>query len=192
MQIVKMKKIIIPIFVILMIGLVFAQDICDTCIDDPAMCPPECFGAGFGEDGDGLLDDPLLNNPSSPGPVCGDGIIEEIEECETNSDCGANNECVNCACVLMQQDNDTIGQDINVTDGETLDEQVGNETDVISEDLENLPGDLDLNTNVDLVDEHDKQKEKNSILKLILLFGILVVVIIIIVIVYKIVTSSPH
>ena len=103
MQVVEVKKIIIPIFVILMIGLVFAQDICDTCmIEDPAMCPPECFGAGLY--GDNLLDDPLLNNPSNPGPVCGDNILDEIEECETNSDCGANEECIGCICALIQGD----------------------------------------------------------------------------------------
>ena len=185
MKIIKLSIIILMVFFV--INLVFAQDICDTCIEDPAMCPPECFGAGLY--GDNLLDDPLLNNPSNPGPVCGDTILDEIEECETSFDCGTNEECIDCICVLMQQDNDT-GENINVTDDETLNEQIENETDVISGDLENLPGDLDLNTNIDLVDEHDKQKESN--LKLILLFGIFVVVIIIIVIVYKIVTSSPH
>ena len=71
----KMKKeITIMVLVILSLKPVFPQDICETCmIEDPAMCPPECFGGG---------------DPGGVMGYCGDGLCDIGEEETCPEDCG--------------------------------------------------------------------------------------------------------
>ncbi len=58
----------------------WAQDnICDTCLDDPSACPPECMG--------GSSD---TQNPA----VCGNGVCEENEKVSCPEDCQSQQECV--------------------------------------------------------------------------------------------------
>lgn len=74
-----------------------------------------------------------------PVAVCGDGSLDEFEECESDDHCGFGEMCVACTCIPEPTDEAGEFADVDVPEGEELEDVVGR-----LDAIEEMLGALDL------------------------------------------------